>query len=424
MLDTLIIGGGIHGTSLSLHLTARKGIPRDRLCVLDPYEQPLALWETLTGNVGMEFLRSPHAHNLHYDPFSLITFTRTRRGEPLARFTDPFGRPSLELFRAHNQHLIQRHRLESLRIQGRAHGLLRLSDGWRVETNSGSIEARRVVIAIGLTEQPYWPSWAQPLRAAGAPIHHIFDPQFSRVWSSTARSLPLAMRERGSGGEGGDIHTVVVGGGITAAQAALSLTADGPVTLLMRHPVQVHAFDSDPCWVTSICLADFHRERDYNRRRALLQQARHRGSMPPDVAAQLQQAVIAGVLTRRMGDITNALVAPALVSDKKWAFSPRPEGEGQGVRVSLHLASEIIEADRVVLATGFEPSRPGGAWLDQAIDSFGLLTADCGYPIVDRSLCWAPGLYVTGPLAELEVGPVARNIIGARLAAERIASAL
>jgi hypothetical protein len=29
-------------------------------------------------------------------------------------------------------------------------------------------------------------------------------------------------------------------------------------------------------------------------------------------------------------------------------------------------------------------------------------------------------VFVTGPLAELEVGPVARNLIGARRAAERI----
>ncbi|MBL8151238.1 MAG: hypothetical protein JNN15_15045, partial [Blastocatellia bacterium] len=43
-----------------------------------------------------------------------------------------------------------------------------------------------------------------------------------------------------------------------------------------------------------------------------------------------------------------------------------------------------------------------------------------GYPIVDRSLKWHPGIYVSGPLAELELGPTARNIIGARTAAEKL----
>lgn len=55
--------------------------------------------------------------------------------------------------------------------------------------------------------------------------------------------------------------------------------------------------------------------------------------------------------------------------------------------------------------------------------------AACGYPLVDRALRWhgsADGpspLFVTGPLAELEVGPVSRNIQGARLAARRITQA-
>jgi hypothetical protein len=40
--------------------------------------------------------------------------------------------------------------------------------------------------------------------------------------------------------------------------------------------------------------------------------------------------------------------------------------------------------------------------------------------VLAPTLEWAPGLYVTGQLAELELGPTARNIGGARLAAERL----
>jgi hypothetical protein len=46
--------------------------------------------------------------------------------------------------------------------------------------------------------------------------------------------------------------------------------------------------------------------------------------------------------------------------------------------------------------------------------------AGCGFPVVDDLLQWRPGLHVTGPLAELEVGPASRNIVGARLAGERL----
>jgi len=42
---------------------------------------------------------------------------------------------------------------------------------------------------------------------------------------------------------------------------------------------------------------------------------------------------------------------------------------------------------------------------------------------VDKTLCWSPGLYVMGTLAELEMGPIAANIAGARQAARRLAAA-
>jgi hypothetical protein len=41
---------------------------------------------------------------------------------------------------------------------------------------------------------------------------------------------------------------------------------------------------------------------------------------------------------------------------------------------------------------------------------------------VDEQLCWHPGIYVSGALAELELGPPAANIVGGRLAAQRLKS--
>ena len=42
---------------------------------------------------------------------------------------------------------------------------------------------------------------------------------------------------------------------------------------------------------------------------------------------------------------------------------------------------------------------------------------------ISEPLPVGPGLFVSGPLADLELGPAARNIAGARAAAERILSA-
>jgi hypothetical protein len=390
MLDWLIVGGGIHGTYLSHFLLTRMGLDRSRLRVLDPYDTPLHLWTTFANNTGMEFLRSGQAHHLHYDPFSLRTFALTREGAALATFVEPYSRPSFALFQAHSQRIIERHRLDELRIVGRAAGLKCIEDGWRVETPQGGLEARNLVLAIGATEQPYWPEWAVPLRNTTSPIHHIFDPNLRR------ESLPVWS------------HTVVIGGGITAVQTALAMVAQhgGNITLLMRHPLRVYHFDADPCWVSPACLDSFHHDCDSTKRRRIIQEARNRGSLPQDVAHTLQVAATQGLLTRRIGEVNYA----------------KPIADGT---IYLKLkGGETIASDRIILATGFDPARPGGSWLDDAVSEHNLPIADCGYPMVDKSLCWKRGLYVMGPLAELEIGPVSRNIIGAKLASERIATTL
>ncbi len=397
MLDWLIVGGGIHGTHLALYLTQRRRVPLDRLRIVDPHLEALALWEHHTANVGMTYLRSGHAHNLHFDPFSLITFARTQAGQPLAEFLEPYGRPSLALFRAHSQQLIRQYKLDSIRLIGRACGLSRIPGGWRVETDAGSVEAARVVLAFGLTEQPTWPDAFVGLQARPN-VHHIFDPAFERAalpdWS----------------------QAVVVGGGITAAQTALSLALrqPGTVTLVMRHPLRLHQFDADPGWV-GMTLGEFYTDADYTRRRAVIQRARHRGSMPPDVARELQTAVNHGLLRLIEGETTRVdSVAQGItlhVQTVGLTSNPQP-------------VTDNLFTDRLILATGLDPRRPGGVWLDAAIDQFGLPLAPDGYPIVDQRLAWAEGLHVSGPLAELEIGPVARNIIGARLAAERIGTGL
>lgn len=389
MLDWLIIGGGIHGTHLSLVLTRFGGIPRDRVAVLDPHAEPLAHWGRLTQRTGMTHLRSPHVHNLDVDPWSISTFTKTRAGQPLADFIPTHNRPSLALFRAHNDWLIERHKLAALRIIGRAERLVRLGQGWRVETADGSLDARRVILAIGVTEQPIYPAWAQPLYDADAAVAHIFDERFDKVTAD------------------GWHHLVIIGGGITAAQTALTLAArqPGTVTLLMRHPVRVHDFDSDTSWINGESLRGFLAEPDFDRRRALIRSARHRGSMPADVAASLHSAVHAGYLHLVQGEAKRA--------------------EMMSGHLCLHLDDDTsIRADRLIFATGFDPRRPGAAWLDAAVDDYQLPVAACGYPLVDKRLAWAAGLYVSGALAELELGAPARNIIGARFAGERIASAL
>ena len=69
---------------------------------------------------------------------------------------------------------------------------------------------------------------------------------------------------------------------------------------------------------------------------------------------------------------------------------------------------------------GSATERPGGQFVDRLIEDFKLPCNPCGYPIIGENLQWGENIYVTGPLAELQIGPCARNIVGARNAGRNV----
>jgi hypothetical protein len=397
MLDWLIIGGGIHGTHLAHVLTSKAGVARDRLSLLDPHPAPLARWTKLTGNTGMNYLRSPAVHNLGLTPDDLDKFASTPAGRAVRSYLHPYYRPGYLLFQAHNEYLVQQYQLATLCLQGTAQRLTARRQGWLVESEQGALEAKRVILAIGRT-QLNWPAWALALRAETATkdriaVSHIFAADYDREQVQTAGQL------------------LVLGGGITAAQVALTLAeqiqrvqGSGSVTLLTRHPLRIAHFDSDPGWNGPRCLTKFHHTHDYAERRAQIRAGRYRGAIPHSIHQALQRQAAAGCLRICEDEVAHA--------------QHMPNG-----CLQLTLGSgAILPADQILLATGFSQARPGGEWLERAVAAYGLPCAPCGYPIVDRTLSWANGLHVMGPLAELEIGAVSPNIHGARMAAERLAT--
>ena len=394
MLAWLIIGGGIHGAHLAYLLTTAKGMAREELRVLDPHPEPLARWNRLTANTGMAYLRSPAVHNLGLTADALDKFAASSAGWAYRTYREPYSRPGYDLFQAHAQQICREADLAALWLQGSAQRLIKRRNGWQVETTAGALTAKRILLAVGRTELN-WPAWATALREQHptAPLHHTFEEQF------TLAALPPAP------------HTVVIGGGSTAAQVACTLaervvptngSVTRRVTLLLRHPIRLAHFDSEPCWNGPKCLTQFHDTTDYAARRAQIASGRHRGSIPPDVARRLDHHCTSGALHRHDGEVQRAEVTT-----------------GGMIELTLGTGDSLV-ADRVLLATGFVQSRPGGPLVEQAIADYGLPCAPCGYPIVDKQLCWRDGLYVTGPLAELELGATAPNIRGARLAGERL----
>ena len=101
-------------------------------------------------------------------------------------------------------------------------------------------------------------------------------------------------------------------------------------------------------------------------------------------------------------------------------------------QLRLNNGQDIV-ADEIILATGLGKRPPGFSIINPLADETGLPLSPCGYPLVNPSLEWkllegessrtSSKIFVAGGLAELELGPSARNVAGARMAAERIAAA-
>lgn len=381
-LEWLIIGGGIHGVHLGARLIGEAGVPQDRIAIVDPADRLLSRWRSNTQVTGMRYLRSPAVHNLDLDPMSLHLYAGNQRHRRRGDFREPYARPALALFNAHCDEVVSEFGLAHIHLRDRAVSCIPGKRSVFVRLAAGGwLETHNLIFAMGMSEQPLWPDWAPQEHAQ---VHHIFAPGFN--------GWPEAPGER----------VTVIGGGISAAQVALRLLDEGHrVRLVTRHEFRERQFDSDPGWLGPRLRAEFDRQRKPSRRREIISEARHRGSMPADVSRPLKRAIQEDQITWDRESVDD------IVASNDTLY----------VRFSNRL---VVEADRVLLATGYSPQRPGGAMLDSLVESASLPVAKCGYPIVDASLRWHPNIYVTGPLAELEIGPVSRNIAGARAAGDRI----
>ena len=385
-LDWVIIGGGIHGVHLAVQLIDKAGVAPERLRIIDPGPTLLRSWQRCSTNTGMRYLRSPAVHHLDIDAWSLLRYAdakgdRETQAEPM--FAAPYSRPSLTLFAEHCAAVMSRYGLEDLHLQDRATEIALSCDGVSVQLGeSDALSARHVLLAMGTAAQPRWPMWASTLMAHGVKIYHIFDPGF--------HLKPEAWPER----------VAVIGSGISGAQAAMRL-ADGKreVHWIARSALRKHQFDSDAGWIGPKHMRRFSAVRSLKKRRAMIRSARHVGSVPPDVYIQVKASIQRNKIQFHQGEMTASAV-----------------GSGAVIR----MGQEWLGVDAILLATGFEDRRPGGTLVDRLVDSHSLPCSDCGFPVVDSHLRWHPRVFVTGPLAELELGPVSRNIIGARRAAQRI----
>ncbi len=393
MLDLLIIGGGIHGTYLSNALSTRMGV--SDLAVIDPYERPLTLWRRHTRACGMQYLRSPAAHNLDVSFNALRDYAARQGWDAHSSFVPPYARPLLDLFNAHADSVINANGLDRLRMPGTVDDITLHDHHVEVRSGKQSLRARHVLLSVGRGESLCVPQWANAVDPSGEVARHLFDPRFDRDRFADAE------------------RRVIVGAGASGVQLALFAVerTRSPLTVISEQPLQVRRFDSDPCYIGPRCAKQFLHEPDYAQRRAMITAARAPGSIPEDVADRLADYQARGLI--------HVLVDRVNRARRMSPGENRSAGSLGSLTLSLASGKEV-GADTVALATGFAPGTPAGTLVQRLAERYRLRRAADGFPVPDSFLRWHERLFVSGALAELELGPFAPNIIGAIAAAKRL----
>lgn len=384
--DWLIVGGGIQGTFFSNYLITRGYSSPERVAVLDPHAEMFKVWRQNAANTGMSFLRSPAEHNLDVGAGSIFKFA-SESGFGKDHFERRFSRPSLSLFNRHCDYVVEKRGLADIRLQGSAQSIVRKDlSKYVVETESGDLKSQRVILALGDSNNLQYPGWVTDQMISSGKVCHIFSPEFQ---------VPVATELN---------RVAVIGGGITAVQTALKLANLNPGSVSLIHSKELVAreLDFDPCWTRSVCTNKLRKLSDYGKRRELVRATRHRGTIPRRLRKELDRAIGSGVINL----IEDTVVEATFSAAGQVELALRDQGN--------------CNFDFLCLATGFGAGPPVGDLLDSVFHNLPVRMAPCGFPVPDKYLQITEGLFVSGSLAELEIGPAARNIHGARMAAEKI----
>ncbi|RQG95799.1 FAD/NAD(P)-binding protein [Natrarchaeobius chitinivorans] len=387
----IIVGGGIHGTYLAQRLLEDAPFDRSDVLIVDPRDRLLASFREKASACGMESLRSAFVHHIGTEPFDLESFAEANdREDELVSTVDYPSRPSLDLFLDYSASVIERKDLESLHRRAAVDAICELpaGTGLRLETTDGPLEADHCVMAIGHGGRYRWPDWATGLDG----VEH--------VWEGFDPDAPVD-------------RTIVVGGGITAAQLACELSETQSVAMLSRHALEWEVSEADPPWINwSHIERNLHVHPPGSKERyEMISKARNTATVPPYLYDELEKRIDEGALTLAQGSVESATT------------------EDESVRLSLDHGLELL-ADRVVLATGFEPvfEHP---FVDRVADELELSRGYRGMPVLDDdTLAWEREdgrfvpLYVSGALALESAGPYAPNVPGARRAGDRITAAI
>lgn len=399
-----VIGGGPQALTLVTHLLQKHKRMRDRLSaglspgfqVFDPSGNWLTRWHQQFAAQEICYLRSPAVHHPDCNPHTLLSFAE-RRSEELF---DPYNRPGTTLFREFCETVIDRWHLRDRVTPAQVVRLSHQGKQFQLALDNGkAISARRVVLATG-SATPYLPSWAQKI------VREEKDFPSERLCHAQAVNLPVLPTLAGE-------NILIVGSGLTSGHLAIGAVKRGARVLMMgRRTFQAKIFDAAPGWLGPKHLKAFDAERDWEKRAKMIRQARNGGSLTPEVLMRLRRLSKGGKVT---------LYERCEVAKASW------KGDAWQVYCNNPIVHDCFSHQpihRIWLATGTEMNIAAHPLLKEISEQYPAQVVN-GLPVLDKYLRW-PGceLFLMGPWAALQVGPVARNLFGGKLASDRIVPAL
>ncbi|MGF1493927.1 MAG: FAD/NAD(P)-binding protein [Microcoleaceae cyanobacterium] len=405
-IDLAIIGAGPQALTLVTHLLQKRPRFRHRFVVFDPSGTWLTQWHRQFAAQAIPHLRSPAVHHPDPDSFALRRFAEGRSDE----LFPPYDLPGTRLFQEFCAEVVQRWQLEQRVYPAKVVQLLPIEEGrgprFQIGLENGSaITARRVLLATG-AGIPQFPDWAEHITTPYPPERLCHAQQVN------LNALSLA-------GE----RILIVGGGLTSGHLAIGAIQRGATaTLMTRRQLQEKLFDADPGWLGPKYLKGFKAEPCWLNRWQMIQQARNGGSLTPTMMLNLRQAERQGklVLEENCQVISATWQAHA---EAEPFVQPFDQHSGQHWHIHCNNGS-IRSFDRIWLATGTQFDVQQHELLQEVLNRYPAETVQ-GLPVLDSSLR-IPGCecFIMGGLTALQIGPVARNLFGGKLASQRIVPAL
>ena len=389
-IDLAIIGAGVQALTLTTHLLQKSAKHYHKFLVFDPSETWMNQWQQQFSAQQIPCLRSPAVHHPDPNPHQLRTFAEHRHNE----LFPPYDRPGTKLFNDFCHEVINRWKLKDKVYPAKVIQILPIKRASRprfqLVLNTGeTIITRRVVLATG-SGKVQLPNWVEKITS---------DYPNDKL----CHSQQVNLNQLNLTGE----KILIIGGGLTSghlAKGAMNLGAT--VTLMTRKQLQEKIFDADPGWLGPKYLKDFHAETNWHTRYQQIQQARNGGSLTPEMMLQLRKASHEGKV--KINECCQ--IRDAQWQDNLW-------------QVSCHNGNRH-QFKRIWLATGTRFNIKEHPLLQDVLETYPTQTVN-GLPILDEHLRLPKSnFFIMGGLAALQIGPVARNISGGKMACQRIVPAI